>query len=477
MVNGHPVLECIGEGKYRLAPDPDFSEPDTLPSHVTVATKYTEEPLPTPASTTLAAAGAPATEPAAQSFLASETSRSAATTAAVQPVRARAENATAARSAALPASPPGTASTAIARDSPSAATHLQHSAAAQTSAASVARKTAEAAGKESARALSAEPGVPASPKRLHASRRYIDVTVPGAGTVHSSGPKKAASDRKRSRSAAEPHQPASLKAQLMSGPRSAVKESFDLARELLERTTTPPADLAYTGVQRDTQSLADLIPEQVRAHQGAAEQAGLTAAAKPSGCNQQTSLQSETWSAKRLSACLPNNKGKHGGSSAAKRSRNNSFLDSDSDEEPADQPEMSWLKASLPEHSRREVVAPFSLRSSHQGFDEQKQGTLVVISKCFKDMLDVVKGILRLVAEAMSYVNSPCHSAATRHTMLHSSAAHVAAYQTWAASVIKLCQNNGTTTVHNACPLRSSHCMGDGSAVSGFQSPALWEAC
>ena len=370
MVNGHPVLERIGEGRYRLAPDPDFTEPDTLPSHVTVATGCTEEPLPTPANNTLPAADAPATGAAAQSFRASETSRSAATTAAIQLVRARAESA---RSAALSASPAGAASAATARDSTHVATQLQHSAAAQTSAASVARKAAEAA-----RGLLAEA---ASPNRLHASRRYIDVTVPGAATVQSSGPKKAASGHKRPRSAEGPHQPASLKAQLVSGPRSAVKQSFDPARELLERTTMPPADLACTGVQHDTQSLADLIPEQVRAHQGAAGLAGLTAAAKPLGCNQQTSFQPGTLCNGHLSACLPSSKDKHGRSSGAKQSRNKFLLDSDSDEEPADQPEISRLKALLPEHSRREVVAPFSLRSAHQGPADQKQGIPVVISR------------------------------------------------------------------------------------------------
>lgn len=368
MVNGHPVLECIGGGvqsgaRYRLAPDPDFTDPVASSTHVTVATGHTEESMRPPASTTFVEA-AEAAERAA--FLASEASARRIFAATTAQRTAMAQNGTAAGSATVLVSPPGTASAVTARITPPAAPHLQHATAAQTNAA-VSSKAALATAAEVCKTVSTESASPVGPGRADASRRYINVSVPSTGTVQqamqSSAPKTAASGDKRLRSATEPHQPASLTtvAHSLSATKSASKrlgKGFDPARELLERTTVSPADLARSGSQHDTPSLADLIPEQVRAHQGAADQAGLVTGARPLSYSHQIGTQL-------------GNRGAHAAISAAKRRRSRYCLDSDSDEELADQKEL------LPDNMRGEVVAPFSLRSSHQGHGDQKQGTFV----------------------------------------------------------------------------------------------------
>lgn len=365
MVNGRPVLECIGGGvqsgaRYRLAPDPDFTDPVASSSRVTVATGYTGyKPcvvLAPPGSATLTAANALATEARSAACLASESNKCAATTTTAQPKRVTAQNATAAGSATVSVSPPRTASVVTARLTPTK--HLQHTAVAQTDVA----VAAEAAVAEARRKEWTSSASPVGHRRADASRRYISVPVPGAGTVQqatqSSVPRTAASGDTQPRSATEPHQSASLitVAHSLSGPKQLVKV-FDPARELLERTTVSPADLARSGSQHDTPSLADLIPEQVRAHQGAADQAGLIAGARPPSY--------------KKTATQLGNRGAHAASSAAKRRRSRYCLDSDSDEELADQKKLS------PEHATGEVVVPFSLRSSHQGPGGQKQGTLV----------------------------------------------------------------------------------------------------
>lgn len=381
MVNGHPVLERLGEGRYRLAPDPDFAEPDRLSSHAAVTAGHTEEPSPPPASIAPAAANAPAIQAATQSLLAFKTSRSVATKAAAplaQPYRDGAQLATAAGSAALSQSlPAGAASSATARVSP-AAMHLQHSAAAQTSPAQ-SYKGHETVKSSKVGLAEVRASLPNQTRAVSSSAitpsRYIDVSMPSAGAAQqpkSSGPKKAVSGDKRPRSAMEPQQPAGLKARLLSGPKSAAKrlvKSFDPARELLERTTVPSAELACDDNQCDMQSLADLVPEQFRAHQEASDQAGPTAGANPLGWSQQAGSQFNS-----------------GGSSAAKQSRNR-FLYSDSDEELVDQKEL--LPEPSPKHAGREIVAPFSLRLSHQESGDREQGTHVVISKCCKNTLNL----------------------------------------------------------------------------------------
>ncbi|DBA75433.1 TPA: PHD and RING finger domain-containing protein 1 [Trebouxia sp. C0004] len=113
MANGRPLLVCFGEppGMYKLAPDPDFSAPETVSSHAMATTGYTQDPQPAHVSQNVTAA----TGPVAQSFLGSNIGTSAAVTtaAAEQLSRVRAQHAPAAVSGSTAVSvalPAGTAS-------------------------------------------------------------------------------------------------------------------------------------------------------------------------------------------------------------------------------------------------------------------------------------------------------------------------------------------------------------------------------
>lgn len=106
----------------------------------------------------------------------------------------------------------------------------------------------------------------------------------------------------------------------------------------------------------DTQSLeADLIPQQVSAHQVSANQAELGGSLQAAVSHQQAGTPSGT---------RRNNRQQ----SSGKRGRHRFCIDSESDEEPA-QPKKARLDG-----RRKEIVAPFSLRSSRKGPDDAEQG-------------------------------------------------------------------------------------------------------
>ena len=114
MANGRPLLVCFGEppGMYKLAPDPDFSAPETVSACAMATTGHTQDSQPAHVSNNVTAATGRVIELVAQSFLASDMGRSAAVTAAAadQLSRVKAQHAVSGSAALSAASPAGTAS-------------------------------------------------------------------------------------------------------------------------------------------------------------------------------------------------------------------------------------------------------------------------------------------------------------------------------------------------------------------------------
>ncbi len=114
MANGRPLLVCFGEppGMYKLAPDPDFSAPETVSACAMATTGHTQDPQPVHVSNNFTAATGPVTGAVVQSFLASDMGRSAAVTAvaADQLSSVRAQHAVSGSAALSAASPAGKAS-------------------------------------------------------------------------------------------------------------------------------------------------------------------------------------------------------------------------------------------------------------------------------------------------------------------------------------------------------------------------------
>lgn len=310
MANGHPLLVCFGEppGMYKLAPDPDFSAPETVSTCAMATTGHTQNPQPAHVSNDVTAATGPVIEPVAQSFLASGMGRSAAVTAAAadQLSRVKAQHAVSGSAALSAASPAGTAS------SPPA-----------TAAASI-------------------HGIAPS------ARAFPPSTVFG---VFGSGQKVAAFD--------VPH---IMSTRLPPGQGAARPDALRQERPV----TAPDAGLsafqapksASVGFQDPAAPLPPVLVAalgQISAGKVAANQAELGGSPHAAVSHQQVGTPLGT---------TRNNRQQ----SSGKRGRHRFCIDSESDEEPA-QPKKVHLDS-----RRKEIVAPFSLRSSRKGPDNAEQG-------------------------------------------------------------------------------------------------------
>ena len=316
MANGRPLLVCFGEspGMYKLAPDPDFSAPETVSSHAMASTAYAQGPQPAHVSKNGTDATGAVIEPIALSFPGSNIGRSAAVIAAAaeQLSKVRAQHAVSGSAALSAASPAGTAS------SPAA-----------TAAASM-------------------HGIAPSAKAFPPSTVF---GVFGSGQAVNA-----------------PEAPYNMTARLAPGQGPARLDALRQERPVTAFDARPGAAKGQHDTQSqtlwDTQALeVDLIPQQVSAHQVSADEAELDGSPEAAVSHQQ---------ARTPSGTRRNNRQQ----SSGKRGRHRFCVDSESDEEPA-QPKKVCLDSRRKEtvSRRKEIVAPFSLRSSRKGPDDAEQGT------------------------------------------------------------------------------------------------------
>lgn len=367
MANGRPLLVCFGEppGMYKLAPDPDFSAPETVSSHTMASTGYAQDPQPAHVSKNGTAATGPVVEPVAQSFLGSNIARSAAVTAAAaeQLSRVRAQHAVSGSAALSAASPAGTASSPAATAAASihgvapSARAFPPSTVFGVFGSGQTVNAPEAPYNMSARLA---PGQGAA--RPDALRQERPVTAPDARPGAVQAPKLASVGFQDPAAPLPPILVAAL-AQINAGKAAGKKPLVTSPLCTIASPADPASSMAIrqhdTQSQKlwDTQSLeVDLIPQQVSAHQVSADQAELGGSPQAAVSHQQAGTPSGT---------RRNNKQQ----SSGKRGRHRFRVNSESDEEPAE-PKKVCLDS-----RRKEIVAPFSLRSSRKGPDDAEQGT------------------------------------------------------------------------------------------------------